>query len=284
MKIPARLESLHLNGLLDEVVYQLMSGKEAEVFVVRSGDILRCAKIYKDAKNRSFKKKTDYTEGRKVRDSRQARAMSNKSKFGKEEAENEWQQTEVNALAMLSRVGVRVPQTYAYIDGVLLMEMICDANGDPAPRLHEVELSAEKANEYFLVVLRDIVRMLCAGIVHGDLSEFNILLSASGPIIIDFPQSVQATANSALTIFERDVSSVTAYFAKFAPELIETQYAKEIWQIFKNGQLKPDTPLTGKFKVLHAAADLAGIFDAIQGAEEDDEERRGIRKPKYFKD
>lgn len=282
MKIPARLEPLFYDNLVDEVLFQLMSGKEAEVYVVRSGETFRCAKIYKEANNRSFKQMTQYTEGRKVRNSRQARAMNSKSRYGRKENESEWQRTEVEALSLLAKAGVRVPQTYAFIDGVLLMEMVCDEAGEPAPRLHEVELSALKAKEYFQALIRDVVRMLCAGLVHGDLSEFNVLLSHEGPVIIDLPQAVQATANNAFGIFERDVTQLTAFFGRFAPEILSTQYAKEIWQIFKSGQLKPDTPLTGKFKAQFAVADVGSVFAAIEGAHEDEEERRGFKKREKF--
>lgn len=278
MKIPARLEPLVGHSLIDDVVFQLMSGKEAEVYVVRSGAELRCAKVYKDTNNRSFKHITQYTEGRMVRNSRQARAMNNKSRYGRKETESEWQRTEVDTLSLLAGVGVRVPQSYAFIDGVLIMEMICDEHGNPAPRLHEVDLTAENANLYFLSIIRDVVRMLCAGIVHGDLSEFNVLLSHEGPVIIDFPQAVQATSNSAFSIFERDIDQLKAYFGKFSPDLLSTQYAKEIWQMYKKGELRSDSPLTGRFVTNYAVANLDSVFESIQGAFEDEQEKRGIRK------
>lgn len=280
MKIPARLEPLFSHHLLDEVLFQLMSGKEAEVYVVRSGEDVRCAKIYKEANQRSFKQMAQYTEGRKVRNSRQARAMNNKSRYGRRELEIEWQRTEFDALSILAAAGVRVPQTFAFIDGVLLLELVCDEAGDPAPRFHEVILSAEQAELHFATLIREVVRMLCAGIIHGDLSEFNVLLSADGPVIIDLPQAVQATANNALAIFERDVIQLTSYFGRFAPALLQTHYAKEIWQIFKSGKLHPDTPLTGKFKQDFSLADLGSVFAAISDAREDDEERRGVRPRK----
>jgi RIO kinase 1 len=279
MRVPPRLQQLHADGFIDEVLYQLMSGKEAEVYVVRAGDALRCAKIYKEANQRSFKQKTQYTEGRKTRDSRQARAMGKKTKFGMQEAENEWQNTEVETLQLLGRAGLRVPQTYTYLDGVLLMEMVSDGEGNPAPRLQEVEFSVAEANHIFKMLVQEVAKMLLCGVVHGDLSEFNVLIGNGSFTIIDFPQAVQATAGNAGQIFERDMEHLTRYFGKFDPEISKTQYAKEIWQLFKTGQLKTDTELTGVFKASNTSANLANVFEAIDGANDDEDERRGIRHP-----
>ena len=279
MRVPPRLQQLYADGMIDEVLYQLMSGKEAEVYVVRSAESLGCAKIYKESKHRSFQQKSQYTEGRKTRDSRQARAMNKKTKFGQREAENEWQNTEVETLDLLGRAGVKVPQTYGYVDGVLLMEMVQDFEGNPAPRLQEVELSPEEARYHFQTLVRNVAWMLCCGIVHGDLSEFNVLMAHDGPTIIDFPQAVQATANNAGLIFERDMDHITKYFAKFDPNIGQTQYAKEIWSLFRLGKLTPETKLTGVYRQPSTRANLNNIFEAIQGAKEDDDERKGIRHP-----
>ena len=276
MKIPKRLEPLFESSLIDEVASQLMSGKEAEVYVVRSGDTYRCAKVYKEAKNRSFKQMSQYTEGRKVGNSRQARAMKSKSRYGREEAEKEWQNTEVEALSLLARAGVRVPESYAFLDGVLLMEMVCDENGEPAPRLNQLEFSPENARTHHANLMKEVMRMLCAGIIHGDLSEFNVLLGHTGPVIIDLPQAVQATANNAFAMLERDIAQLTAYFGRFAPEIKSSQYAREMWKLFESGELKPETVLTGNFKTSGKKADVGSVLSAIEGAHEDDLERRGL--------
>jgi len=281
MKTPARLLPLLEGEIIDEVVYRLMSGKEADVFVVRAGDELRCAKVYKDAKNRSFKKMSQYTEGRSVKSSRQARAMSSKSRYGREEHEAEWQRTEVDSLETLAGVGVRVPKTHAFLDGVLVMEMIRDAHGDPAPRLNDCEFTAAEAKTHHDSLVRDVVRMLCAGLIHGDLSEFNVLLAHDGPVIIDLPQAVQATANNALPMLTRDVGRLGVFFGKFHRPLLSSQYGAEIWSLFRSGKLRPDTPLTGVHAGSSRAADVGSVLEEIEGAREDDLERRGLlpRKP-----
>jgi RIO kinase 1 len=269
MKVPSSLEPLMESMIIDEVLYRLMSGKEAEVFVVQKGESLFCAKVYKRSTTRSFRQMTPYTEGRKVRDSRQARAMQKKSKFGRQETENEWQQAEVDALYILAEAGVRVPRAHAFVDGVILMDLVCDEAGDPAPRLQEIELTAEQARECFRFLVGEVTRMLCAGIVHGDLSEFNILWAFDGPVIIDFPQTVMATANNAFTFFERDLNQLRSFFARFAPEIAETEYAHEIWAHFQKGKLTPDTPLTGKFQHSKKAADVRSVLANIEATKED---------------
>ncbi len=230
MKTPKRLQPLVEDGLVDEVIYQLMSGKEATVYVVRCGAHLRCAKVYKEANQRSFKKASQYQEGRKVRNSRRARAMSKGSKFGRSEQEQTWQTAEVDALYRLANAGVRVPEPFGCVDGVLLMELITDGEGDVAPRLGDLEMTAEQAIEDHLVVMQYIVLMLCAGLVHGDLSEFNVLVDENGPVIIDLPQAVDAAGNNhAERMLARDVNKITNYYALYAPTLKNSQYAKEIW-------------------------------------------------------
>jgi RIO kinase 1 len=283
MKIPPRLQPLIHAHLIEDVVGQLQSGKEAEVYIVLSEGEYRCAKVYKEANSRTFKHRAQYTEGRSVRSSRRGRAMANNSKFGKKEQESEWQNTEVEALTALSAAGVRVPQTYAYYEGVLLLQMIVDKEGNAAPRLNDVELTAQEARDYHEILIRQVVRMLCAGYVHGDLSEFNVLVSQDGLVIIDLPQAVQATSNSAFSIFERDLIQLAAYFGRYAPEIQATEYAKEIWKLYQNGKLRPDTKLTGKIAQSSKKVDVESVFEEIEAARDDEMERRGIRKKPSYK-
>ncbi|HYX34436.1 MAG: hypothetical protein M3Q07_18375 [Pseudobdellovibrionaceae bacterium] len=278
MKIPKRLKPLVDALMIEEIVGQLQSGKEAEVYIVRAEGHLCCAKVYKEAQNRSFKQKTQYTEGRKVRGSRRARAMESSSRYGRQEREAEWQNTEVDALYLLAAAGVRVPKPLGYYEGVLLLEMITDANGQPAPRLNDVQLTADEARSYHAVLVREAVKMLCAGLVHGDLSEFNVLVAQDGLVIIDLPQAIQATANNAFGLFERDLVQLAAYFGQYAPDVLETKYAKEIWKIFENGKLKPDTKLTGLFEESGRKADVKAVLDEIEDAREEEMIKRGFRK------
>ena len=264
MKTPTRLEPLLEDGLIDDVVRQLMSGKEATVYVVRCGDDVRCAKVYKEANKRSFRQSVDYTEGRKVKSSRQSRAMEKGSKFGRKAQEEAWQSAEVDALYRLAAAGVRVPKPFNFYEGVLLMELVTDANGNAAPRLNDVDLTAEQARIYHRALIQEVVRMLCAGIVHGDLSEFNILLSQDGPVIIDLPQAVDAAGNNqAKGMLERDVDNLASYFGRFAPELLTSQYGKEIWALYAHGDLKVDTVLSGRFREDTKAVDLKSVMREI---------------------
>ncbi|MEP5570067.1 MAG: PA4780 family RIO1-like protein kinase [Halioglobus sp.] len=274
MKIPKRLRPLVEDGVIDEVICPLMSGKEADVFVVRCGRNTRCAKVYKDAMKRSFKKAAQYTEGRKVRNSRRARAMEKGSKFGKQQAEEVWQNAEVDALYRLDRAGVRVPHPYGCVDGVLLMELIVDEDGDVAPRLNDVTMSAEQAREDHSQIMHDVMRMLCAGLIHGDLSEFNVLVDTSGPVIIDLPQAVfAANNNNAQAMLERDVANMTAYYSMFAPDLKNSRYAEEIWALYEAGDLHPDLELTGQFDVEYDDADVDAVMLEIKAAMAEEEER-----------
>ncbi|MBN7796103.1 PA4780 family RIO1-like protein kinase [Parahaliea mediterranea] len=275
MKTPKRLRPLVEDGLIDEVIYPLMSGKEADVFVVRCGANTRCAKVYKDAVKRSFKKAVQYTEGRKVRSSRRARAMEKGSRYGRKHQEEVWQNAEVDALYRLDRAGVRVPRPYGCVDGVLLMELITDEDGDAAPRLNDVTMSAEQAREDHAQIMHDIMRMLCAGLIHGDLSEFNVLVDAGGPVIIDLPQAVfAANNNNAQAMLVRDVANMTHYYAAFAPELRGSRYAEEIWALYEAGELHPDLQLTGQFELEREVADVDAVLLEIKAALEEEQLRQ----------
>lgn len=267
MKIPNRLQPLVEDGLIDDVTRQLMSGKEATVYVVACGDEVRCAKVYKEADKRSFRQSVDYTEGRKVKNSRQARAMQKGSKYGRASQEAAWQSAEVDALYRLANAGVRVPTPYNFYEGVLLMELVTGDDGNAAPRLNDVQLSHETALEYHAFLIQQVVRMLCAGIVHGDLSEFNILVGSEGPVIIDLPQAVDAAGNNhAKEMLLRDVNNLATYFGQFAPELKASQYGKEIWALYTRGDLKIDSPLTGQFAEQEKAVDMRGVMREIENA------------------
>jgi len=275
MKAPERLRSLIDEGLIDSVVRQLMSGKEAMVFVVRCGDDTRCAKVYKEATKRSFRQAVDYTENRKVKNSRQARAMAKGTRFGRQAQEAAWQSAEVDALYRLAAAGVRVPTPYNFHDGVLLMELVTDADGAAAPRLNDMDFSADDARAHHRTLLTEVVRMLCAGIVHGDLSEFNILLAADGPVIIDLPQAVDAAGNNhAARMLLRDVVNLGDFFGRFAPELRDTRYGHEIWDLYRRGALHPEVVLSGRFDDAGGAVDLAAVMREIDDARADEAARR----------
>jgi len=279
MKTPKRIEPLIEDGLVDEVLRPLMSGKEAAVYVVRCGRHLRCAKVYKEADKRSFRQAAEYQEGRKVRNSRQARAMAKGSKYGRKEAEDAWQNAEVAALFRLASAGVRVPKPFDFLDGVLLMELVTDEDGQAAPRLNDVHLEADQAREYHAFIIRQIVLMLCAGLVHGDLSEFNVLLGPDGPVIIDLPQAVDAAANNhAFSMLDRDVANMAHYFGRFAPELKQTRYAKEMWALYQEGKLLPASVLTGNWNDHEHVADLGGVMREIEAAKFEDARRRAGRE------
>jgi len=275
MKTPDRLRPLQDEGLIDEVVRQLMSGKEAMVYVVRSGGETLCAKIYKEATHRSFRQAVDYTENRKTKNSRQARAMAKGTKFGRQSQEAAWQSAEVDALYRLAAAGVRVPKPHNFHEGVLLMELVCDAHGDAAPRLNDISFSPEDARVHHQTLLREVVRMLSAGVVHGDLSEFNILFGADGPVIIDLPQAVDAAGNNhAADMLERDVANLRNYFGRFAPELLKTDYGREIWSLYEKGLLVPDVVLTGRFVRKLGPVDLGAVLRGIDDAKDEEAARR----------
>jgi RIO kinase 1 len=267
MKPHKRLEPLIEDGLIDGVVRQLMSGKEAMVFVVRCGEDVRCAKVYKEANKRSFRQAVDYTENRKTKNSRQARAMAKGTKYGRQAQEEAWQSAEVDALYRLAAAGVRVPKPYNFHEGVLLMELVTDSDGDAAPRLNDLAFTADEALIHHHSLMLEVVRMLCAGVVHGDLSEYNILVGADGPVIIDLPQAVDAAGNNhASAMLERDVNNLTTYFGQFAPALLTTQYAKEIWALYEHGGLHPEVKLTGRFERTMKPVDLDGVMREIEDA------------------
>jgi RIO kinase 1 len=265
IKIPASIAPLIEDGIVDEVIRQLKSGKEATVYLVRCGDELRCAKVYKEANKRSFRQAVEYREGRKVKNSRRARAMERGSRYGRSETESAWQSAEVQALYRLSGAGVRVPRPFGFYDGVLLMELVAGEDGLVAPRLADVELHPALAAEYHRVLLQEVVRMLCAGLVHGDLSEFNILVGADGPVIIDLPQAVDAAGNNhAARMLERDVDNLANYLGQFVPELRGSAFGKEIWQLYEAGTLTPASPLTGVVEEPSAPADVDAVLREIE--------------------
>jgi RIO kinase 1 len=277
MKTPKRIQPLVEEGLIDEVVRQLMSGKEATVYVVRCGDDIRCAKVYKDAEQRSFRQAASYQEGRKVKNSRQARAMEKGTRYGRRMQEEAWQNAEVDALYRLAAAGVRVPTPYVCFEGVLLMELVTDADGNAAPRLNDVAMSELQALGYHALLLRQVVLMLCAGVIHGDLSEYNILVDGDGPVIIDLPQAIDAAGNTeAGPMLVRDVDNLAAFFSSVAPQLAATQYGKEIWGLYGAGLLRPDSVLTGRVKADTRPADVDAVMREIALARKEEEERQRL--------
>lgn len=270
MKTPPGLQPLIDDGVIDEVIRPLKSGKEASVYVVRSGDEIRCAKVYKDMAQRSFQARVQYQEGRKVRGSRQARAIGKATKFGRREQETAWKNTEVDALYQLSAAHVRVPQPFGFFSGVLVMELVTDSDGHSAPRLGEVELDPDQARGYFRFLIRQVVRMLCLGLIHGDLSEYNVLVAPEGPVIIDLPQAVSAAGNNnARAMLLRDVNNIRASLARFAPELMATHFGEEMWALFEKGELQPETELTGVFVFKKGKADVESILMSIEDARQE---------------
>lgn len=281
VKTPKRLQPLIEEGLIDEVISRLMSGKEADIFVVRCRGEIRCAKVYKDAIKRNFKKAAQYQEGRKVRSGRQARAMQKRSNYGRQQQEEIWQNAEVDALSRLARARVRVPETFGCVDGVLLMELITDETGDVAPRLGDVTMSEEQAIEDHTLMMHYIMLMLCEGIVHGDLSEFNVLVDEFGPVIIDLPQAVNAAANnSAQEMLTRDVNNMRRYYGQFAPSLLQTQYAKEMWALYEEGNLTTSSTLSGEFNDNSENTDVDAVLEEIKAVMQEEQERQDrLREP-----
>ncbi|NVK38167.1 MAG: serine protein kinase RIO [Gammaproteobacteria bacterium] len=279
MKIPKRLQPLYEDGLIDEVISQLMSGKEATVYVVASGEDILCAKVYKEADKRSFKQAVQYQEGRKSKNSRRQRAMEKGSKYGRKQMEDAWHNAEVDALYKLDAADVRVPKPFGCFDGVLLMELVSDDEGNVAPRLNDVAFDEAQAIEDHTMMMEYVKRMLCAGIVHGDLSEFNVLVDDYGPVIIDLPQAVDAAANMhAKSMLERDVNNMRSYYGQYAPSLLNTQYAKEMWALYEDGELKPDTELTGLFEEDNSSADVDAVLEEIKAALMEEKEKQARLK------
>lgn len=278
MKTPKRIEPLIQDGLVDEVIRQLMSGKEATVYVVRCGEEIRCAKVYKEANKRSFHQSVDYTEGRKVKNSRRARAMEKGTRYGRKAKEESWQNAEVDALYRLAAAGVRVPKPYNFHEGVLLMELVTDSEGNAAPRLNDLLLTPELSREYHSILMAEVVRMLCAGTIHGDLSEYNVLVDSAGPVIIDLPQAIDAsTNNQACKMLLRDVGNITNFFGRFAPELMTTEYGMEIWSLYQSSQLRPESPLTGHFKHSEKSVDLNSVMREINDTLKEENARQLAR-------
>ncbi|MEO9061441.1 MAG: PA4780 family RIO1-like protein kinase [Nitrosospira sp.] len=279
MKTPKRIEPLIQDGLVDEVIRQLMSGKEAMVYVVRCGEEIRCAKVYKEANKRNFRQSADYTEGRKVKNSRRARAMEKGTRYGRKAQEEAWQNAEVDALYRLAAAGVRVPKPYNFHEGVLLMELVTDNEGNAAPRLNDVVLTAELSREYHRILIAQVVRMLCAGIVHGDLSEYNVLVDSTGPVIIDLPQAIDAAANNqARKMLLRDVENLATYFGRFAPELLTTRYGMEIWSLYQSSELHPESVLSGYFEPAEKPVDMKSVMREINDTLKEEEARQLYRK------
>jgi RIO kinase 1 len=270
MKTPKGLQALIDDGMIDEVLRPLKSGKEASVYVVRSGSEVLCAKVYKDMAQRSFQARVQYQEGRKVRGSRHARAIGKASKFGRRQQETDWKNTEVDALYRLADAGVCVPRPHGYFHGVLLMALITDESGASAPRLGEVTLVPEQARAFHDELIRDVVRMLCLGLIHGDLSEYNVLVAPDGPVLIDFPQVVSAAGNNgARAMLLRDVHNLRDSLGRFAPELNDSHFGEEMWALYEKGELKPDTELTGRFVFDQRKADVRAVLVSIEDARQE---------------
>lgn len=264
MKIPKRIEPLKQEGLVDDVVCQLMSGKEAKVYVVRCGNDIRCAKVYKESNQRNFRQSTTYTEGRRTKNNRRTREINKDSRYGKSTREEAWQSTEIEMLCRLGAIGIRVPKFYNFFSGVLLMELITDVDGDVAPRLSDITLTKTLAAKIFMDLLNQVVQMLCAGIIHGDLSHYNILLGRQGPVIMDFPQAINAEKNSnAARLFKRDINNITTYFSRFVPELSDTDYGSEIWHNYQYNKLKPGMALSGNVLVDTTPVNIDGVLQTI---------------------
>ncbi|MBS1121486.1 MAG: hypothetical protein H6Q90_3714 [Deltaproteobacteria bacterium] len=235
------LDLLVADGVIDEVLGRLKSGKEANISLVRRGDQTFAAKVYKDRATRSFKNNTEYKEGRKVRNTRTQRAMDSGGQFGRDAAEQEWKSAEADALFKLHGTGVRVPTPIMFYEGVLLMELVRDAEGRPAPRLIDVAIPPEEACAVFADLVAQMISMLCCDVIHGDLSPYNILAAAEGPTIIDFPQVISAVHSSrAEFFFLRDFDNVGRFLAGFDRSLaIHRADGRAIWRAYVSRELTP---------------------------------------------
>lgn len=275
MSFPDSLTGLIDLGIIDEVIRPLQAGKEAQIYLVISRGQLRVAKVYKEANQRSFKHRSTYTEGRRVQNSRQQRAMDKASSYGRKEIEAAWRNAEVDCLYRLFEAGVRVPTPYDFVDGVLIMELIHDGHGGPAPRLVDLSFSPKEAEKLLENLVQEAVRMLCAGVIHADLSDFNILIEADGPVIIDFPQAVDPARNQqAKQLLLRDIKNLTNFLSRFAPHLQKRKYGKEMWSLYERNALTPDTRLTGRFKASDRTANTRALVEQIQDEARDFAERQ----------
>ncbi len=279
MHIPEALLTLLDDGVITDVIRPLKSGKEASVHLVRSEGRICAAKVYKRLEQRNFRDRADYTEGRKVGDSRQQRAMDKGSRFGRAKNEAAWQVHEADVLRKLHAAGVRVPAVHQLCDGVLLMDLVTDARGEPAPTLATLRYERRDALRDFQILIRETARMLICGLIHGDLSEHNILLAADGPVIIDVPQAIDAARNgNAKRLLLRDVNNLVRFFGRWAGELKRTDYGNEIWLHYQAGSLTPTTPLTGRVQAARQQADAAIVLREIENAKRDAAKREEIRQ------
>ena len=263
------------SGIIERVVRPLMSGKEAQVFLVVSQGELRVAKVYKDAHKRTFKNRAEYTEGRKTRNSRDQRAIEKRSKHGRAQDEDAWKSTEIDMIHRLHAGGVRVPIPHAYSDGVLIMECVVDLDGNPAPRLGDVAFDSEAAQVIYDRVIREVVRMLAVGVVHGDLSDFNVLVAGDEPVIIDFPQSVDTASNTnARRLLIRDVDNLHRFLTGYVPKAPRLPYAEEMWELHEHNALTAETRLTGRYRPTERRTSDDAVLDLIQDADRDERKRR----------
>lgn len=278
MLIPDPLRDLLEQGTVRQVLRQLKSGKEASVYVVEAEGGLCAAKVYKRLEARNFRRRDDYVEGRRSADSREQRAMDRGSRFGRRKREESWQNAECDAMRRLFAGGVRIPRPYANHDGVLLMDLVRDASGAPAPQIAAGRYDRVRALALHRAVMHQVAAMLRCGLVHADLSEFNILAAADGPVIIDLPQAVDAAANpQAKRLLLRDVANITRFFGRFAPDLRRTAYGDEMWLLHQNGDLRPETVLTGRFQAAREAVDARLVLQAIEDAKRDAARREEVR-------
>jgi RIO kinase 1 len=236
------LAPLVADGVVEEICARLKSGKEADLWLVRHGGALVAAKVYKAREARSFRNNAGYKEGRQVRDTRTQRAMDRGSRFGQAAAEEAWKAKEADALHALHAAGVRVPRPVMFYEGVLLMELVVDAHGHPAPRLVDARIAREEAVPLYADLRAQAVRMLGCDLIHGDLSPYNVLLGRDGPVVIDFPQVVGAAHNSqAESFFRRDLENLRRFFAAVDPALRCAEGdAHEIWRAYVRRELTPD--------------------------------------------
>lgn len=278
IRLPENLAALVEYGVIQEVVRPLMSGKEAQIYLVVSEGEERVAKVYKEAQARTFKHRAEYTEGRKTRNSRDQRAINKRTRHGRARDEAAWRSTEVEMIHRLRDAGVRVPEPHQFIDGVLVMELVVDANGNPAPRLGDLTFEPKQARDVYDALVSQVVRMLCAGVVHGDLSEFNVLMGVNGPTLIDFPQAVDPASNqNSRRLLLRDVENLHRFLARFAPQVKRPPYGEEMWQLYQANRLTPTTKLDGTYRAPREKTDTAAVLTLIGEAGDEERARREAR-------